>query len=171
MKEQRRRRVSISTCEQSSCQGYWLVRSTLVVLRPASARPLRTRQSDGRKWTVKWLKDDMTPLHNSNYVISSVHMAKNHRKSIPAQSSWHLVHHFISTSFSIGGTKRGSFKQLHPVTTCSCLSPLPNHVWQFVTQGRTKFLIQNCPFRLLLNFLSPNSHVSAYLSLPNSTLN
>ena len=34
----------------------------------------------------------------------------------------------------------------------AAFSPLLNHVWQFATQGRSKFLIQNCPFQLLLNF-------------------
>ena len=118
---------------------------------------------------VRQLQSRITPLHL--YVISFMHMAKNHCKSVPAQiipSSHSSLH-----GSSIGSTKRGS---LMTAPSNYPQLPFPLHPQPSVSQpvaqiGSTKFLHQNCPFRLLLNFLSPNSHVSAYFSLPNSALN
>ena len=48
--------------------------------------PVRQKKTDAENMT-------RPPLHNptQHYVISSVHTAKNNHKSIPAQSSHHLI--------------------------------------------------------------------------------
>ena len=89
-----------------------------------------------------------------------VHTVKNHCKSIPAQlhhqvksSAPYIINSSsISTLFPVQVAQGGIHNYFPCATTHSCLSPLPNHVQQFVTQGRFQFLIQNCLFWLLLNF-------------------
>ena len=70
------------------------------------------------------------------------------------KSSQHLISasHPASAPSSSTGAQGGIRKLLPLCNHPQPPSPLPNHVWQFVTQGRSKFLIQNCPFWLLLKF-------------------
>ena len=89
-----------------------------------------------------------------------VHTVKNHCKSVPAQ-----LHHqvrssapriidssSISTLFQYRWHKTG-FITTSPVQPPIAAFPLLNHVWQFVAQGRSKFLIQNCPFLAFIKLL------------------
>ena len=89
------------------------------------ARKRKTTDEPPAKQRSPTVKHDMTPpLHL--YVISSVHTAKNHCKSVPAQIILHLVHHF--TSSSTGGTKRGSLMTTpgnHPQLP---FPSVPNHL-------------------------------------------
>ena len=109
-----------------------------------------------------------------------VHMVKNHCKSVPAQlhhqvrsSAPHIIDSSgIRTLFQYRQHKTGFITMSPCATTHSHLPPSPNHVWQFVTQGRSKLLIQNCPFLAFIKLLQiQNSQLLAYLSLPNSTRN
>ena len=116
----------------------------------------RTRTSSPKK-EGQCLRE--TTPHISNIQIT-VHTVKNNCKSIPAQlhhqvrsSAPHSINpSSISTLFPVQAAQDGICNYFPCATTHSHLSPLPNHVQQFVTQGRSKFLIQNCPFQFLLNF-------------------
>ena len=92
------------------------------------ARKRKAHRRAGQKREDRWLKGhDMTrhttTQHNTDYVISSVHTAKNNHKSVTAQSSHHLV---SSAPVPVQvATRRGSLNDFPHVTTRSCLSPPP----------------------------------------------
>ena len=119
---------------------------------PPRQQPLhKNPQFEERRPTLKRTMTTMMTL--TSWCIQ----CKNNRKSITAHkyitTPRIITSSSICTQFQYRRHKVGFINYFPCATTCSCLPPPPEPcVTVFVTQGRSKFLIQNCPFRLLLNF-------------------
>ena len=108
-------------------------------LQPKERRPIHNKKTTHK--TCIWQTTIVSPsLHN--YIIKwdhcsiLYHQFIQHQHPVPVQAAQDGIHNYVPCA-----------------TTHSHLPPLPNHVWQFVTQGRSKFLIQNYPFSAFIKLL------------------